>query len=161
MNNNRLSNSKNPHITMTKDELVLLNNRKPIYKHLSDLLSVFFVSLHWTTSRSLSFVNWGAQNRTQEAKCGLSRAEQRGRIISFSLLTTLFVMYRMRLAFWAIRAHCCLTASLLPARTPSSFSTEQLSSRSAPHLYRFMRLLLLRCETLYLLLLNLKKILCL
>jgi LAGLIDADG endonuclease len=36
MNNKRLSNSKTPHITLTKDELVLLNNLKPIYKHLSD-----------------------------------------------------------------------------------------------------------------------------
>lgn len=36
MNNKRLSNSKTTYIAMTKDELVLLNNLKPIYKHLSD-----------------------------------------------------------------------------------------------------------------------------
>ena len=40
--------------------------------------------------RSLSFWNWGAQNWTQYTQYGLTRAEQRARITSLSLLAALF-----------------------------------------------------------------------
>ena len=96
----------------------------------------------WCPSAGLSLevpclsVNWGAQTWTQHSRCGLSIAEQRGRITSLDLLATLFAMYpRIRLAFWATRSHCWLMTNQLPTRTPRSFSTELLSSRSAPHLY--------------------------
>ena len=67
----------------------------------------------------------------------------------------LFSMYpRIPLAFLAVRAHCWLMAKLLFTRTPRSFCTELLSSRSSPKLYQCMQLLLSECRTLYLLLLN-------
>lgn len=67
----------------------------------------------------------------------------------------LFSMYpRIPLAFLAVRAHCWLMAQLLFTRTPRSFCTELLSSRSSPKLYQCMQLLLSECRTLYLLLLN-------
>ena len=58
-----------------------------------------------------------------------------GRITSLDLLATLFIMHpRIPLAFLAIGAHCWLMANLLSTRTPRSYSTELLSSRSSPYL---------------------------
>jgi len=62
--------------------------------------------------------------------------------------------HRIPLAFLAIRVHCWLMANLLSTRSPRPFSTEVLSSRSSPNLYWFLWLLLPRCKTLRLLLLN-------
>ncbi|XP_048781948.1 uncharacterized protein LOC125684133 isoform X3 [Lagopus muta] len=62
---------------------------------------------------------------------------------------------RMPLALLATRAHCWLTADLPSTRTPRSLSAELPSSSSSPNLYWCMQLLLPRCKTLHLLLLNL------
>ena len=119
------------------------------------LASGIFVALHWTPSRSsLSFLNWGAQNGTQNSWCGHTRTEWRGRTTSLNLLAIFFVIHLRRpLAFLATRAHCWLMVSLLSARTPMSFYSE-LSSRSAPNLYCCMQLFLPRYRTLRLLLLE-------
>ena len=78
-------------------------------------LPVKSVALHWAlSSSSLSFLNWGAENWTEYSGCGLTSAEQRGRIISLDLLAMLFLMHpRTLLAFLATRAHCWLMADLL------------------------------------------------
>ena len=61
---------------------------------------------------------------------------------------------RIPLAFLAARAHCWLMINLLSSRTSRSLSAELLSNRSAPSLYWCMGLLLPRCRTLHLPLLN-------
>lgn len=123
-------------------------------------LLIIFVALHWTCSvSSLSLLSWGAQNWTQHSRCGLTRSEWRGRITSLELLATLFLMNpRTPLAFLATRKYCWLMDSLLFTRTPRSYSTELLSSRSAPASagdwgYSSPG----KCRTLHLLLLNFRK----
>jgi len=83
------------------------------------------------------FLNRGEQSWTQYFKCGLIRAEQRGRITSFDLLlVTSFLMYlRIPFSFLDSRAHCWLMANLLLTRATRPFSAELLFSRSAPNLY--------------------------
>ena len=56
---------------------------------------------------------------------------------------------RIPLAFLAARAHYWLMVNLSSTSTPSSVSTEVLSSRSAPSLYWCMGLFLPRCRTLH------------
>jgi len=52
-------------------------------------------------------LHWIAQNWAQHSSCGLSKAEQRGRITSLDLLAVLFLAYpRISLAFLVARAHC-------------------------------------------------------
>lgn len=52
------------------------------------------MALCWTLSRrSLPYLNVGAQNWTQYSICGLSRAQQRGRINSLDVLDTLFLIH--------------------------------------------------------------------
>jgi len=69
-----------------------------------------FVAHSWTPSgRSLTFLNWGAQNDTLYSRCGLSRAEKRGRITSLDLLVTLFLMHPSNL-IKRFRSWCSSTA---------------------------------------------------
>lgn len=60
------------------------------------------------------------------------------------------------LMFLATRAHCWLMDNPLSIRGLWSFSAGLLSSWSEPSLYWWMKLLLLRCRTLHLSLLNFK-----
>ena len=60
----------------------------------------------------------------------------------------------------ATRAHGWLMVNLSSTSTPRSLSTELLSSKSAPSLYWCMGLLLPRCRTLHLPLLNFIRFLC-
>ncbi|XP_068782109.1 uncharacterized protein [Struthio camelus] len=110
---------------------------------------IILVALRWTlSSRAMSLLHWGAQHWTQDSRCGLIRAEERGRITSLDLLATLCLMHPRRpLAFLAARAHCCLMLNL-STRTPRSFSAELLSSRSAPSLDWCLGFFLPTCRTL-------------
>lgn len=57
-----------------------------------------FLSLCWTCSRkSVFFFHWGDQNWTQYPRCGLARAERRGRITSIDLLVALVPVQFRRL----------------------------------------------------------------
>jgi len=57
----------------------------------------------------------------QESRWGLTREEQSGRITSLDLLAILLLMQpRMRLAFCAASAHCCLTSSFSSSNTPKT-----------------------------------------
>jgi len=52
---------------------------------------IIFGALCWTPPRRvLSFLNWRAPNRTQHSRFGLTRAEERGRFTSLTLLALLF-----------------------------------------------------------------------
>lgn len=83
------------------------------------------------------------------------RAEPRGCITSLNLLAMLFLMLpRTPFAFLLPRAHSWLMDNFLSTRTPRSFS-ELLSTRSVPSLY--MGLILSRCRTLHLPLLNFRQ----
>ena len=71
---------------------------------------ITFVTLCWTCfSMSVSFSHWGGENWTQQSSCALTSAEQRGRITSFGLLSTLFLMQpRLVWAPFTVRVHCWL-----------------------------------------------------
>ena len=56
-----------------------------------------------SSSSSLSFLSWGAQNWMQYSRGSLANTEQRGRITSLYMLATFFLML---LIFLAMRAHC-------------------------------------------------------
>jgi len=64
---------------------------------------IILMALHWTlSSMSISVLYCEAQNWTQYSRCGLTCTEQRGRITSLNLLTTLiFMQLRIPLAFFA------------------------------------------------------------
>jgi len=86
---------------------------------------MILVALHWTLCRSsLSFVNWGAQNWTQNSSYGLSRTKQRGRITSLRLLATLFLMHSIGLL-----GHKC---TLLAHGQPVSHQDTQVPLCRAP-----------------------------
>ena len=53
---------------------------------------------------------------------------------------------RIQLALLAVKAHCCLRFNLPSTRTPTSLSTEPLSSLSFPSLYIFSGLHHPRCR---------------
>ena len=80
---------------------------------------IIFVALCCTLSRrSLSSLNWGAQNWTQCSRCGLTQAEHTGRITFLTLLAMLCAMHpRVPLALLIL----LLMANLLVTRTPRSF----------------------------------------
>ena len=62
--------------------------------------------------------------QTHYSRCGLTRAEYRGRITSLLLLTALFLLQaRMPLAFLATLAHCWLMFSSVLTNTPRSISS--------------------------------------
>jgi len=83
----------------------------------------------------MSLLCWGLQSWTQDARWGLTRAEQRGRITSLALLATLLLMQpRVRLAFQAASASCQLTSSFSFTSTPMSFLAGLLSVSSPPSL---------------------------
>ena len=85
---------------------------------------------------SLSFLYWGGQKYPQHSRCGLTSAEQRGRITSLDLMATLPLMQpRIPLAFLVARAHCWLTLNLVSTKSPSSFSTKLLPSWSAASIW--------------------------
>ena len=55
---------------------------------------IILVALCWTLSSIHMFLfYWGLPNRTQCSRCGLTRAEKRGRITSLDLSATLFRMH--------------------------------------------------------------------
>jgi len=57
---------------------------------------------------SMSHLHWGAQNWTQHSRCGLTSAEQQGRITSLDLLAVFSLMLLgIPLVFFAARAHLC------------------------------------------------------
>ncbi|KAK4823457.1 hypothetical protein QYF61_002293 [Mycteria americana] len=64
-----------------------------------------------------------AQNWTQHSKCGLTSAEQKGRITSLHLLATTLLMrdhllQPNLLAFFSTKMHCWLMCNLVSTRTP-------------------------------------------
>lgn len=76
------------------------------------------MSLHGNSNTFLIIQNRDSQQyarvafRMEYSRCGLTNAEQRGRIIYLDLLTTiLLVQSRTGVAFWAVRVH---TASSCP-----------------------------------------------
>jgi len=76
----------------------------------------------------MSLLHWGAQNWTPHSRCGLTSAEQRGRISSLNLLATILLM-QLRIPFRLIRrAHCCLMLNLVPTRTPPPSGSYLLSA---------------------------------
>lgn len=66
-------------------------------------------------------------------QCGLTNADQEGRIPFLDLMAMLFLMLlRMLLAAFATRASWWFMVSLLSCRTPRSLSAELLSRKLAP-----------------------------
>jgi len=64
----------------------------------------------------------------QDARWGLTRMEEMGRIPSLALLATLLLMQpRTQLAFWAMSAHWWLMSSFSFLSTPKSLSAGLLS----------------------------------
>lgn len=63
-----------------------------------------------------------AQNWTQHSSCGLTSAEQSGRLPSLSSLAVLCLMQPRVLLAFAARALCWLPFDLVPARTLRAFS---------------------------------------
>lgn len=100
-----------------------------------------FLALCCTLSSSSLYRE--AQIQTQCCRCSLTSSEQRGRITSLSLLTSLLpVQPRISLAFSAkTRARYWLVFHLVSFR---SFSAKLLSCTLVPRVYSYMRLLLLR-----------------
>lgn len=87
---------------------------------------ISFVALFWTRSNSsMSFLCWGPQSLVQCYKWALTRAEQRGRVLSLTLLLLLLVQPRIQLlVFWAGSA-CCWLISIFPSNsTHKSLSLE-------------------------------------
>ena len=86
----------------------------------------------------------------QHSRCGLARAEWRGRITSLDLLPMLFLLQpKIPVAFLATRTYWWCVVSLFCPRTPRSFCAELLSSSSAPSLSWCRGLFLPRCRTLH------------
>lgn len=80
------------------------------------------VVLHWTLSSCAAYpLYWETQHWTQHSRCGLSRAEKRGRFFSLKLLAMLFLMQpRVLLATFTPKIHCflvyfCQSESLAPS----------------------------------------------
>jgi len=94
---------------------------------------IILVALCCTLSRrSLSSLNWGAQNWTQCSRCGLKGAEQRGRITFLDLLAMLCALHpRVPLALLATRAHCCSWPTCWPPGLPGP-SLQSSSSVGQP-----------------------------
>jgi len=112
------------------------------------------VALCWALLE-VSWLSWFGLPRTQHSGCGLSRAEQRGRMTSFDLLTMLFGMHPG--CYWPSGPQG-RTAGSWPTCCPPGHpgpSAELLSSRSASHLFQCMQLFLPRCRSLCLPLLSL------
>ncbi|KAK4827750.1 hypothetical protein QYF61_021221 [Mycteria americana] len=93
------------------------------------------------SSMSMSPLYWGAQNRTQCSRCGLTSAEQRGRITSLDLLAILLLMQpRIPSAFFKGRVHCLLIFNLVSTRTLRSFSAKLFSSWAVLSTYWWMEI---------------------
>lgn len=104
--------------------------------------AVSIVPLSWfQEDTSISPLCWRAQNWTQYSRCGLTSAEERGRITSLSLLITLWMQPGRLLApqLWPVK-HCfllflLLSASLLRVHqniVPSSRSLVKISNSIWP-----------------------------
>lgn len=98
----------------------------------------------------MSFMYWGAQNWTQ------SGVLSRGGVITFLVLLALCLRTQPRalLAFTAVKAHYWLLCCLLPGKTSIFFSAVLLPSWSGPSLHWCKGLLLARCRSMHLSLLN-------
>jgi len=92
-----------------------------------------FVALRWALSRSSpSFLSWGAQNRAQSSRCGLTRAEWRRRITSLTPLAALFATHpRIPLPLLANDAPCS-EAALGATRWAQRGSPRSFTARAAP-----------------------------
>ncbi|KAK4831009.1 hypothetical protein QYF61_014610 [Mycteria americana] len=78
------------HLSITERQQCWKGHGKAERSHLSEpqLVGQVLLSLyrtHGLSSMSMSLLYWGAQNRTHYSRCGLTTAEQRGRIISLDL----------------------------------------------------------------------------
>lgn len=71
-------------------------------------------------------------------QCGFTSAEERSRITSLELLTTLIMQPRMLLAFFAVNAHYWLMVNLMFTKTPRACSAKMLSRQSAASICWFM-----------------------
>ena len=114
------------------------------------------MALHWTVSSMfMSLLYRGAQNWAQYSKCGLTSAEQRGRITTLHLLAVLCVMQpRIPFAFFAARAHSWLKFNLVSTGTPSAFSAKLLYRWVSPSVCWCLGLFVPRSRTLYFPMLN-------
>ncbi|XP_068862881.1 metalloreductase STEAP2 isoform X1 [Aphelocoma coerulescens] len=91
---------------------------------------IILVALLWTrSSRSMSFLCWDPRaGCSAPGGVSLTRAEQRGRIPSPSLLPTLLLAQpRTRLGLWAVSAHGWVMSSLIHQQP------QVLLGRAAPH----------------------------
>lgn len=94
---------------------------------------IIFIALCWICfSSSVSFVP--EEPRTEHNTPDVNRAEERGGITSLDLLSMFFLMSSgYHQPPWP-PGLCCLRNSFLSNRTPRSFFSELLPSRSAPSL---------------------------
>ena len=93
----------------------------------SSPLIIFMASSGPAPTSPCLFLCWGLQSWTQDSGWGVTRAEQRGRILSLTLLATLLlVQHRIWLAFWAVSAYWWVTLSSSSSSTPTSFSSRLL-----------------------------------
>ena len=76
----------------------------------------------------MSLLYWEVQNWTQYSSCGLTSAEQRGKISSIDLLPVLCLMQlRIPFAAFAARSYSWLMFNLVSTRTSRPFSAKLLS----------------------------------
>lgn len=95
------------------------------------------------------------QNWTQYSKCGLTIAEQSGKIILSLLVIPLLIQSSNLLACFATAAHLSPIFSCLSTRTPRTFSTELFLGWVDSSLCQTPGICFPRCRTLYFSLLNL------
>jgi len=112
-------------------------------------------SSSWILSNSsASFLCCGSQTWMYYFRWTITWAEQRGPIISFTLVDPLLMQPGIQLASGAASPCCWLASSFSSTRIPKSFSTELLSMHSSPSLYAYLRLSWFKCNTLHMALLN-------
>lgn len=125
-----------------------LNSSSTLSTSLHDRCSNLFITsmasycTHYIIS--MPFFYWGAQNWTQDTRCGLTTTEKRGR--SHLLMTVLLIQPRILLAF-------------LPQgpQGPLVLLHQAVFQQSVPNLWWCMGLLLSGCRIWHFLLLNLKE----